>query len=73
MSAALFLWLSSPPNEEGWCLRFMESPDLQNWMPIETMNRGWFLAVPHELTAAVDSLSANLLGERAGVRWCSGS
>ncbi len=29
---------------------------------IGTMNRSWFLALPHELTSAVDSLSANFIG-----------
>jgi hypothetical protein len=51
----------------------MGSRDLQNWMQIGTMNRNWFLALPYILTATVDSLSANLLGERVGERWRSGS
>jgi hypothetical protein len=51
----------------------MESRDPQNWMHIGAMNRSWLLALPYELTATVDSLSANLLGERAGERWRSSS
>ncbi len=49
----------------------MKSRDLQNWMHFGTLNRSWFLALPYELMATVDSLSANLLGERAGERWRS--
>jgi len=51
---------------------FMRSRDLQNWMHIGTLSRSWFLALPNQLTTAVDSLSANSLG-RAGVMWRSGS
>jgi hypothetical protein len=54
-------------------LRFMGSRDLQNWLHFGTLNRSWLLVLTYELTATVDSLSANLLGERAGERWCSGS
>ena len=40
----------------------MGSRDLQNWMHIGTRNRSWHLALPYELTATVDSLSANFIG-----------
>ena len=46
--------------------RFMESLDLQNWMHLGTMNRSWFLALPNQWTAAVDSLSAIDGGEGRG-------
>jgi len=49
---------AAPPDIVG----FLGSRDLQNWLPIGTMNWSWFLARPHELTAAVASLSANFLG-----------
>jgi len=54
-------------------LKFLGSPDFKNWMHIATINRSWLLALTCELTVAMDSLSANLLGERAGERWLSGS
>jgi len=44
----------------------MGSRDLQNWMPIGTLNRSWFLALPNQLPAAVDSLSAIYGGEGWG-------
>jgi hypothetical protein len=43
-------------------LQFMGSSNFQNWIHIGALNRSWFLTLPNALRAAMDSLSANLIG-----------